>query len=535
MEYANRNMQLNLFDESELPKERTIIDYSCQIIPASLTSNLIKFGMVTNDSEKNEELFRYIHDHPNLLIFSFNDVYSEHQAFLEFTEFLIKRFPEPSSFEKEEYIALEELMYSRLLNYPTIKNSDSNQTTDSTKDEYLKLYKTIKQHNLNVIENYLSEKEKLSGPKRTTSDREKEEINFLLQYNGENCDQAWEWAKKMSIVYSVAESKHDSIPTEIEKLKYSVRSIEKYMPWFEGTIFIIVREDHKRKFNWINSSNKRIHLIDPNLLLPNTDGNKYINRYVIEMFLDKIPGLSERFIYLYPHHFFIHYVPPRFFFNKELFPKYNFENMISGNEVDELKETDKSFFHTYQVIINYFGKNYVNGYRYLKNAPYPLYRDLFDPVRQLYTKYVKKLVEGPENSTILPLYLITTYNIYGTNHPYYPEVIGGYGKVKKYQSSASLNPSRTIDFYRFDITSPAISNATMFLDIPFTKKGSMVDRFIRKTTCESKETLDQIISEGKLFFSLKEINDVKGNSIFNRDCFLKIMNYLYEEKSSFEL
>jgi len=535
MEYASRNKELNLFDESELPKDRTITDYSCQVMPASLTSHLIKFGMVTNDSEKNEELFRSIHRHPNLLIFSFNDVYSKHQAFLEFTEFLMRRYPEASSFEKEEYKGLEERAYSRLLNYPTIKNSDSNQVTNSVEDEDLKLYKTVRQHNLNVTENYLNEKEKLSGPKTTMSDREKEEIDFLLRYNGENCDPAWEWAKKMSIVYSVVESKHDSIRTEIDKLKYSIRSIEKYMPWFDGTIFIIVREEHKRKFDWISSSNKRIQLIDPHLLLPTTDGNVNINRYAIEMFLDKIPGLSERFIYLYPHHFFIHYVHPRFFFSKEFYPKYNFEDMISGDEADELKETDKSFFHTSQVILNYFGKNYVNGYRYLKNAPYPLYRDLFDPVRQLYTKYVKKLVEGPEDRTILPLYLITTYNIYGTHHPYYPEVIGGYGKVRKFQSSASLNPSRTIDFYGFDITSPAISNATMSLDIPFARKASMVDRFLRKTTCESKETLDQILSEGKLFFSLKEINDREGHSIFDWDCFLKIMTSLYEEKSSFEL
>jgi len=35
------------------------------------------------------------------------------------------------------------------------------------------------------------------------------------------------------------------------------------------------------------------------------------------------------------------------------------------------------------------------------------------------------------------MYLITTYNIYGTNHPYFPNTIGGYGKAKKSKSNCS--------------------------------------------------------------------------------------------------
>jgi len=60
-----------------------------------------------------------------------------------------------------------------------------------------------------------------------------------------------------------------------------------------------------------------------------------------------------------------------------------------------------------------------------------------------------------EDEDLLPLYIISTYNIYGTNHPYYPNNIGGYGTVRQLKS-VSLNPSRTIEFYGFDITSPAI-------------------------------------------------------------------------------
>jgi len=72
------------------------------------------------------------------------------------------------------------------------------------------------------------------------------------------------------------------------------------------------------------------------------------------------------------------------------------------------------------------------------------------------------------------MYMITTYNIYGTNHPFYLNIIGGYGKVKKSKPTV-LNPLRTIEFYGFDITSPAISNKTMYLDISFKKEFNLLN------------------------------------------------------------
>ncbi|KAL6612272.1 hypothetical protein U3516DRAFT_869926 [Neocallimastix sp. 'constans'] len=546
MEYASRNDQLKLFEENKLPSDRTISKYFSQVVPASISSDLIKFEMVTDDSKENEINFNYIKNHPNILVFNFNDVYSEHQTFIEFTEFLMARFPEPSSFEKKEYVELENLTYSKLLNPPLPTKNNAKQDIDekvskninliNSSTEDISLNNHINQYKMKIIEEYLRKKEELSGPKKEISNREREEIDFLLNYNGEKLTHEWEWAKKISVIYYFDGPYHftkERKKMEINKLKYSLHSIEKYLPWFEGIIYIVIKEEDQKEFEWINLENKRIQLVHQTHLISKIENINEINRNIIELFLDKIPDISERFIYLTNNHFFINYTHPRFFFSKDFFPKYNFENILSKNEVVQQKESDKSFFYTFNIIMKYFGKNYVNGYQYLKNSPIPLYRDHFEPVRQLYKKHVRKLLNGNYSrmKSILPLYMISTYNIYGTNHPYYPNYVGGYGKVRTSKLPV-INPLRTIEFYGFDMTSPAISNYTMALDISFTKNIGVINKFIGYNPCNEKEIIEKIISSKLLFFSMKRIDESEIIYDSNIDCFLKVMNQLYKNKFS---
>jgi len=545
MEYASKNDQLKLFDENKLPSDRTITKYFCQVVPVSINSDLIKFEIVSDDSKENEINFNYIKTHPTILVFNFNDVYSEHHVFIQFTEFLMTRFPEPSSFEKKEYMELEKT-YSNLINSPLPTKNNASQDLDKMKSKNISLNNTstkdnplnnnINHYKMKIIEEYLRKKEELSGPKKDISNREREEIDFLLNYNGETLTHEWEWAKKISMVYyfdSPNPFTKERKELEINKLKYSLFSIEKYLPWFEGVIYIVIKEEEQKEFEWIKSQNKRIQLIHQTHLISKIENHSEINRNIIEFFLDKIPNISERFVYLTNNHFFTNYTHPRIFFNQEFFPKYNFENILSKNEVDQRIESDKSFFNTFNIIMKYFGKNYVNGYQYLKNAPIPLYRDLFEPVRQLYKIQVRKLLNGnySREKSILPLYMISTYNIYGTNHPYYPNYIGGYGKVRTSKIPV-INPLRTIEFYGFDITSPSISNYTMALNISFTKNTGIINKFMEYNPCNEKEIIEKIISSKLLFFSVKSRDESEIIYDYNINCFLKVMNQLYKNKFS---
>lgn len=61
------------------------------------------------------------------------------------------------------------------------------------------------------------------------------------------------------------------------------------------------------------------------------------------------------------------------------------KHQIIRNYLDDMNNTVFS-----NSIKKYFGKFYIRKPRYLNDAPYTLYRDLFEPVRQLYKDYLEK-------------------------------------------------------------------------------------------------------------------------------------------------
>ena len=84
------------------------------------------------------------------------------------------------------------------------------------------------------------------------------------------------------------------------ELKYSLRSIKKYMPWHKGKIFIVTPG---MKPSWVSKSSNIIWInqndIIPQNLIPTFNTN------VIEFFLHKIPGLTEYFIHMNDDFFFV--------------------------------------------------------------------------------------------------------------------------------------------------------------------------------------------------------------------------------------
>jgi len=118
--------------------------------------------------------------------------------------------------------------------------------------------------------------------------------------------------------------------------------------------------------------------------------------------------------------------------------------------------------------------------------------------------------------------MVTTYNIYGTDQPYYPKYVTGYGKIRDAEIP-KLNKKRTIDYYGFDITSPYISNRTMILDISFNNDSD-----------NNRILINKIKNSKKLFFSFK-IEDQKSLTATNISYLQDFMDSLYKEKSSFEL
>ena len=486
---------------------RIISKYACNIIHRNITDIFLKFSFVNDDSLSNYNRFNYFFNNNITFIYNINDKYLNKNALYEFTEFMMIRYPENGSFEKEAFVNLEK-QYLYKLEY--INNTLNFSCKYNNSNYFKKLF--FNKKNREYMGEYLEKKNEISlyQKQRNVSKREIEEIYFLLNYKGEKLEPEWKWITNISIVYIMEENKYKVL----DELKYSLRSIDKYLPWFKGTIFIII--ENKSNYSSLKQNNDHLVFINPKDIISKKFYSFY-NKEIIELFLDKIPDITERFIYLNKYHYFTRMTHPRLFFNKDFFPKYNLGSSFEEKPKKIKNPNSISFFKTYELIQKVFGKNYVNNYRYLIEGPIPLYRDLFNPVRKLYLPDIISMRTASNgNFNILSIYLVMTYNIYGTDQIYYPEYVAGFGKIRN-SSLPKLNKNRNIVYYGFDITSEAILEKTN-------------KHIIFKTNIY--KTIKELIDDKTLFLSLKikkRPNDFES----------KILNYffhnLYKKKSSYEI
>jgi hypothetical protein len=76
------------------------------------------------------------------------------------------------------------------------------------------------------------------------------------------------------------------------ELRYSLRSIERYMPWWKGTLYIVTDNQIPK---WLEVPHPRVKLIDHIDIIPPEYLPTHVSN-VIEWFLKDIPGLPEYFI-----------------------------------------------------------------------------------------------------------------------------------------------------------------------------------------------------------------------------------------------
>ena len=138
----------------------------------------------------------------------------------------------------------------------------------------------------------------------------KEKIDLVFCWC-DGFDLAWQKRRhermaSLGMVYdSESDANGDCRYEQLDELRYSLRSVEMYVPWVNH-IYIVT---DNQKPQWLKK-NPKITIVDhkriiPEKLLPT------FSSVTIEMYLDKIPGLSEKFIY----------GNDDFFFNSPLLPK----------------------------------------------------------------------------------------------------------------------------------------------------------------------------------------------------------------------
>ncbi|KAL6633131.1 hypothetical protein U3516DRAFT_885698 [Neocallimastix sp. 'constans'] len=328
------------------------------------------------------------------------------------------------------------------------KNGEVNMNNEINEDNEIKeneINDEIKEDEINEknevnegkIDNSIKEEETKENKPNNISQVEAKKI--FNQSNGNNesnkpkgwkLDEKWEWCRNISIVYTWvngSDPNHQEIKSNynggikkvdqrdrsMDELRYSLRSLEKNLPWHEGLIYIVSPNQIP---SWLNTEHPRIKIIDQATLLP-PEYNPTFNSFSIEFYLDKIPGLTERFIQLNDDYFFKRYIHPSFFFNQKKFPNFYYgrthvhKGFKEAYQISNLKEKTTwhkkywgSIFHTNGVIKEKYGEE--AHIVMLQHAPYVWYRDIFEPMRQYYGKYISQTLSHKFRH---PLDLIPTY------------------------------------------------------------------------------------------------------------------------------
>ena len=126
------------------------------------------------------------------------------------------------------------------------------------------------------------------------------------------------------------------------ELKYSLRSIEKYIPWVNH-IYIIT--DFNQVPKWLNTKNKKITIIQHSDIMP-AKIRPTFNSNTIEMCLHNIPNLSERFLLINDDMFCNRPLSPRFFFDKRGRTRTMFCSKHPEKNIDKWLESSDNYTST---------------------------------------------------------------------------------------------------------------------------------------------------------------------------------------------
>lgn len=138
-----------------------------------------------------------------------------------------------------------------------------------------------------------------------------EKIDFVVTWVDGNDEKWLEEKEKYNPVKSKRDTNTKNRYRDMKTMKYWFRAVEKYAPWVNKIYFITW--GHLPE--WINEKNEKLVIVNhkdymPSEILPTFNSN------AIEMYIHKINGLSEKFVYFNDDMFVTRKVKPKDFFVK---------------------------------------------------------------------------------------------------------------------------------------------------------------------------------------------------------------------------
>ena len=120
-----------------------------------------------------------------------------------------------------------------------------------------------------------------------------------------------------------------------DELKYSMRSVEKFMPWIR-LVHLVVDDDISLP-RWLDEDNPRLRVHRWGRIMP-AEKLPCFNSSVFEFFLQDIPGLSERFLYANDDQLATRPVEPSFFFARDGMPIFRYTKSRLDMDAPELED-----------------------------------------------------------------------------------------------------------------------------------------------------------------------------------------------------
>ncbi len=152
-------------------------------------------------------------------------------------------------------------------------------------------------------------------------------------------DPLWLERKQAALSWTDVSAFHESAASPSryssrDELKYSLRSVEMYANWVRH-IYIVTDGQIPP---WVDAAHSKITIVDHKEIFSDCEGLPVFNSHAIESQLHRIPGLSEKYLYLNDDIFFARPVSPTLFFTSsglsKFFPSQETLDLDRASEID---------------------------------------------------------------------------------------------------------------------------------------------------------------------------------------------------------
>eukprot|EP01126_Amoeba_proteus_P032174 TRINITY_DN3142_c0_g1_i1.p1 TRINITY_DN3142_c0_g1~~TRINITY_DN3142_c0_g1_i1.p1 ORF type:complete len:578 (-),score=75.79 TRINITY_DN3142_c0_g1_i1:135-1868(-) len=168
----------------------------------------------------------------------------------------------------------------------------------------------------------------------------------------------WLWVENISIVYTWVNGseavyrkqkaqtlripKVTSRDRNNNELLYSLRALQRAIPWHKGMIYLVSPKNHVP--NWIRTDHPRLRIVNQDTIVPKKFQPTF-NTNCIESWLHRIPNITNKFIYMNDE-FYMYgaYIHPSAFFTPEGYPRlYQSLAMFAGcNDDQSIRQESES-------------------------------------------------------------------------------------------------------------------------------------------------------------------------------------------------